>query len=673
MDTVAPVREDFALLGAFAEFTRAPESFPLSFTLDGKHYHGLPGAKTTLRKPGSELIEAVSLLQIGDLHFRLEAQLWQDLPVAEWTLYIENRGTVPGGIVGDLLGLDADLPGKSPVLVTNNGDFYSPDGYTETRQPVTAPITLAPNGGRPCNGAFPYQRLLADGHGYVISIGWPGQWAAQYGPGEGGTHVTAGQETFCSRILPGETVRTPRIAVLAFTGDEARGINLWRRFYLAHVIPKVDGRPIPPMISIADNGGGIEFTAATEENQLAAIPVLKQRHPAANVWWIDAGWYPCPQIDGRGEWSFVGQWEPDPARFPRGFKPIAEVCKQNGLRLLVWFEPERVNRNSPVYEQLRPYLIELTRKDGTLRSQALLDLCNDECFELLCRRISGMIRENGIGIYRQDFNFDPLDYWRSRDTEDRRGAYENQYVQRYLAYFDCLLRENPGLIIDSCASGGRRNDLETMRRAVPLHPTDYGYGYHHINQAFRRTLYGWIPYMRSWGEAWDEGGVYYDHSDYYAVPRAPEDTVEKFRFDWINSMAVFSPAAGLGDLDAHPERAKASARLSRVQDKFSQLCLSGDYYPLTPDVRDDAHWTVFQFHRPDTGEGALQIFRNLQSKDKTCTVYLRGLDPCRNYRLEDPETGETQTRAGALLMDEGLCLSLPPRDAQILFYHETRM
>ena len=29
------------------------------------------------------------------------------------------------------------------------------------------------------------------------------------------------------------------------------------------------------------------------------------------------------------------------------------------------------------------------------------------------------------------------------------------------------------MLIDSCASGGRRNDLETMRRAVPLLRSDY--------------------------------------------------------------------------------------------------------------------------------------------------------------------------------------------------------
>ena len=50
---------------------------------------------------------------------------------------------------------------------------------------------------------------------------------------------------------------------------------------------------------------------------------------------------------------------------------------------------------------------------------------------------------------------------------------ENLHVQGYLAYWDALRRRHPGMLIDSCASGGRRNDIETLRRAVPLLRSDY--------------------------------------------------------------------------------------------------------------------------------------------------------------------------------------------------------
>jgi hypothetical protein len=54
-----------------------------------------------------------------------------------------------------------------------------------------------------------------------------------------------------------------------------------------------------------------------------------------------------------------------------------------------------------------------------------------------------------------------------------QGMTENLYVQGHLAFWDELLRRHPHLRIDSCASGGRRNDLETMRRAVPLLRSDF--------------------------------------------------------------------------------------------------------------------------------------------------------------------------------------------------------
>ena len=67
------------------------------------------------------------------------------------------------------------------------------------------------------------------------------------------------------------------------------------------------------------------------------------------------------------------------------------------------------------------------------------------------------------------------EYEERDDTEDRQGITEIKHVTGYLAYWDELRRRHPDMLIDSCASGGRRNDLETMRRAVPLWRSDYAF------------------------------------------------------------------------------------------------------------------------------------------------------------------------------------------------------
>ena len=65
---------------------------------------------------------------------------------------------------------------------------------------------------------------------------------------------------------------------------------------------------------------------------------------------------------------------------------------------------------------------------------------------------------------------EPLGFWRGNDPPDRQGITEIRHVEGLLAYWDELRRRHPEMPIDTCASGGRRNDLETLRRAVSAAP-----------------------------------------------------------------------------------------------------------------------------------------------------------------------------------------------------------
>src|SRR6185369_6710403 len=90
----------------------------------------------------------------------------------------------------------------------------------------------------------------------------------------------------------------------------------------------------------------------------------------------------------------------------------------------------------------------------------------------------------------------------ANDAPERQGITENHYVTGYLAFWDELLKRHPGMLIDSCASGGRRNDLETLRRAVPLLRSDFQAPAQNPpradvdsgNQNHTRGLAQWIPY-----------------------------------------------------------------------------------------------------------------------------------------------------------------------------------
>src|SRR5205807_6179572 len=178
--------------------------------------------------------------------------------------------------------------------------------------------------------------------GVAIAIGWPAQWAARFNGLADGVQVQAGQEKTNLRLMPGERIRTPRITVMAWSGDGSRAVNLWRRWYLAHILPRPNGQPMPTLLACAATQAGEEFTAATEANQIRFIDAFRQQGIQADVWWIDAGWYPCYDDQHVRRWPLTGTWQPDAERFPNGFKPISEHAAQGGADLLLWFEPERV-------------------------------------------------------------------------------------------------------------------------------------------------------------------------------------------------------------------------------------------------------------------------------------------------------------------------------------------
>src|SRR5262249_43205719 len=197
-------------------------------------------------------------------------------------------------------------------------------GYAprNTDLPAGEVLRFAPDGGRPCDTAFPYFRLIFENWGLALAVGWPAQWAADFRGTAEGVAARPGPEQTHLRLLPGETIRTPRMTVLAWAGDDARAVTLWRRWYLAHILPRPDGRPMQPHLTCASTDEGEEFTAATEENQIRYFDAFRARGLDPDVWWIDAGWYPCANAQGERKWMLTGTWRPDPARFPRGLRPI---------------------------------------------------------------------------------------------------------------------------------------------------------------------------------------------------------------------------------------------------------------------------------------------------------------------------------------------------------------
>jgi alpha-galactosidase len=572
------------------------------------------------------------------LVLRCVAVQYADSPAIEWTLHFTNTGTADTPILQDLWALDTNLP-ASEAGGEYRLDYADGSHEQETdfrpRQALLAPgseVQLSPYGGRSSDGVMPFFNLTRAGRGgAIVGIGWTGQWTASFlRDKDSGVRIRAGMERTHLRLHPGETIRTPAVLLLFWTGDDRlRGHNQLRRLLLNHFTPRVDAKPLDPPIALSPHGY-IAFNDTTEANMLQCVANAAANKFPIDCYWIDAGW----SIGGFP--GGMGNWDPDPARFPRGLRPVAEAVHRNGWRFLVWFEPERVMRNTWLHRnhpqwclspgKLPPQL-EYHAKDGFF----LLNLGNPEALRWASDKTSAMIRNMGVDIYRHDFNMYPLYYWRNNEAPDRQGMNEIRYVTGLYEFFDSLRRAHPGVLIDNCASGGRRLDFEMSRRTVALLTSDYLWK-PVAQQAMTYGLSFWMP-LHGFG----------------AVSLDPYD----FRSGMGSSFALA--------IDYQDPKSANWAPAKRLLDEQRRIrhLYSGDFYPLTPYSVDAKTWIAWQFDRPDLGEGLIQAFRRKDSPCEATQFKLRGLEPgAASYRITNLDVAGTTEATGRQLMEEGLTVRI---------------
>jgi alpha-galactosidase len=372
---------------------------------------------------------------------------------------------------------------------------------------------------------------------------------------------------------------------------------------------------------------------------------------------------------GKKEWPVTGTWEPDAAHFPEGLGPIGKKCTELGIDFLVWHEPERVRPKTWLAQNHPEWMLKRTDPNNKNNMPSLddldmmLNLGDPDCLQWTCEHFDKLIKDVGMKCYRQDCNFNLVDYWRENESPDRAGMVENRHIQGYLAYWDYLLLNNPDLFIDSCASGGRRNDLETMRRAIPLHHTDYGYGNHVLNQAFHYSLNSWIPYYRGFKLSWDDENGSYDHAE-NRVSGRDYDNYTITTSSIAPSIFVGSPM----ELTARPDLLPYLNKMLKIWEMASPFMIHGDFYALTPNHRDSTRWTVFQFDDPERGMGFLKVIRHNQCDQASVTVQPYAFHDDMEYQFENPETGEMFSVAGKDISKKGLTFEQPMRSGAIWFY-----
>jgi alpha-galactosidase len=586
-----------------------------------------------------------------DLEVRLIERRMTAFAAADWFLTFHNRGQENTLNISQIRSLDLEMPAAAGEMLkwySITGDRCGAESFMPLEEPIIQdhPIRLSPVGGRPSNGSFPFFDIIGENEGLIVAIGWSGQWQYAIERTDQSCNICAGLQDANFYLKPGESARAPRILIMPWAGGWDDAHNRFRKLMRDYFSPKTrfgEGFALPAALQ--------EFCRyfffskdhpewVTEEGQIHGIELAASLE-YLDTFWMDALWFEGGFPEGVGNYRFA-------AGYPRGLKPIADAAHRNGLKYIVWFEPERAAVGTDVYENSDPsWLIELHDHDfawedtlGKIGPQRLVNLGNPETRAWLTSLISDFIEDNGVDIYRQDMNMDPLEFWRAADEENRKGLSEIKYVEGHYQFWDDLLARFPRLYIDNCASGGRRIDLETCMRSVPLWRSDTGSAPRSAempkdlwNQNQSICLSPYIPYhcVNNWSI------VPYEFRSAMTMGTIAEFDVLSESFD--------------------KERAKALLSEFRRLQKY----WSGDYYALTRPSPGKDQWAAYQLDSRETDSGAAVLFRREESPCGSMIFKLRGLEPDHRYNLT--LTGENlvaaEMEASGREMAEGMPFCIP--------------
>lgn len=572
------------------------------------------------------------------LEVELQSKTLKDTGGIDWTVVFTNHGTKPTPIIEQVFAVDLtyDIP-KGNVIHHGIHGSAGPDTTWlpyDVPIPVGSSIELGAPTGRPAETTGPFFNVQWPGGGVVTAVGWSGCWQGLVTrPSETTVRVQAGMKHCHLSLDPGESIRTPRIVQLAWNGtDESDAYVKWRRMMLAHFHPLLNGKPVmPPIVRV---GPDIDAFPMDKMNEYSESAVLKEIADVSThgfeYCWVDAYFTKWGFGDGMGNYALPVNSISDPVRFPRGMAPIADAAHKAGLKFLLWFEPERVAPNTSI-AKMHPEFVISPGGNGS----GMFNLGDPHAREYMTNVLSTAITEWKMDCLRIDYNYHPLAYWQFENAKNpnRVGVAEIRYVEGLYRLWDDLLKLHPGLMIDNCASGGTRIEIELCSRSIPLWRTDDTIGpffdrnYNRVsilNQSMSAGLNRYVPFSIS-------GGI---------------------GTDPYNFRSGFN--GGICPIDAPGPEKHAELRAAIAEGKRLRKYYLGDYYALSPVDQDPEHWCAMQFNRPKERDGMAVLFRReaCASSEFSLSV-LRGLDPSSSYSVwvsYGYDRGKVKTMKGSDLL-----------------------
>ena len=295
-----------------------------------------------------------------------------------------------------------------------------------------------------------------------------GEW---FGPGE-------------QCLQPGQSLHTPSLHV-TWTDAGLNGASANFHEFIRSRVLRWPGN------SGVDHGGGNDGNDGNNEHSNGTRNKMRPRPVHLNTWEavyfdhneaslrelasvaasigverfvLDDGWFPARHHDRAG----LGDWWPDPLKYPQGLGPLAAHVNALGMEFGLWVEPEMVNPDSELFRAHADWALQVAGRPLQFgRHQLVLDLARPEVAEYLFNKLNTLLLAHPIAYLKWDMNRDLA----QAATLHGRLAYGAQ-VHALYALWARLRQAHPQLEIESCASGAARADLGVLRHAHRIWTSD---------------------------------------------------------------------------------------------------------------------------------------------------------------------------------------------------------
>ncbi|GAA0599627.1 alpha-galactosidase [Streptomyces crystallinus] len=562
------------------------------------------------------------------LHYRMR----DDSDVVERWATVAHEGA-PGDPDLELLRADAavwTLPPREGWRLSQLHGRWAAESRL-VRSPLTpGDKVLGSRRGHTGHQHLPWVALDAEGTAteesgevYGCALGWSGSWriAVQHLP-DGRVQISGGAGYDDSGLLslaPGHAYTTPVFAGLWSPDGFGGASREWHAWQLARVVPEA-GRVRPVLFNSWE---ATRFDIGEEQQR-----ALAGRAAALGVelFVVDDGWFGERTHDAAG----LGDWTPNPERFPGGLKPLADEVHALGMRFGIWVEPEMVNPDSALYRAHPEWVQHQSgRRRTEFRNQLVLNLARPDVQEHLWEQLDGLLSSVPVDYVKWDFNRSFSDAgWPGEEYPQRLWI---DHVRALYGLLDRLRAAHPSVDFESCSGGGGRIDLGILSRTDqvwtsdntdPLDRLAIQHGFSQLHPA--RVMAAWVT----------------DSPNTLLNGRR-----SSLRFRFVSAMAGVLGVGG--DLTRWSEDELAEARgWVELYKEIRPVVQLGAQYRLRP---PEGGLSAVQYVR---GDDAV-VLAHLQAQHhglRPPALRLRGLDPAAAYRCLD--TGAVHR--GAVLLHRGL-------------------